>query len=105
MQATAKEGKVVRVGVVQAGSVLFDTKETLKKCIGLIEKATAKGSVDLLVFPEAFIGGYPRSLDFGVAVGSRTAEGRKLFREYYENAIEVPGSFNVALIINQSRRM
>src|SRR5262249_22631535 len=46
---------------------------------------------ELVLFPEAFIPGYPRGLSFGAIVGSRTAEGRALFRRYAENAIEVPG--------------
>ena len=36
------------------------------------------------------MGGYPKGLDFGVRVGSRSAEGREWFRIYYEGAIEVP---------------
>jgi nitrilase len=47
--------------------------------------------VEFLVFPEAFIGGYPKGLDFGAVVGSRTPEGREDFRRYSESAITVPG--------------
>ena len=39
-----------------------------------------------MVFPEAFVGGYPKGLDFGARVGSRTAAGRDAFRTYYEGA-------------------
>src|SRR5437588_10277052 len=51
----------------------------------------AARAAKLIVFPEAFIGGYPKGQDFGARVGSRTSEGRKLFRRYYEGAIDVPG--------------
>lgn len=44
-----------------------------------------------MVFPEAYIGGYPKGLDFGARVGSRTAEGRNDFLRYSEAAIVVPG--------------
>ena len=80
----------VPVAVVQAGSLLFDTDATLAKAERLIAE-TAGGGARLIVFPEAFIGGYPKGEDFGARVGSRTPEGRKLFRRYFEGAIEVPG--------------
>ena len=80
----------VTVAVVQAGAVLFDTDANLAKAEGLIAQAAA-GGARLVVFPEAFIGGYPKGEDFGARVGSRTDEGRKLFRRYFESAIDVPG--------------
>lgn len=51
----------------------------------------------MIVFPEAFVSGYPRGLDFGVRVGSRTAEGRELFRRYWESSVDVPGPATEAL--------
>jgi nitrilase len=44
-----------------------------------------------VLFPEAFVGGYPKGLDFGARVGSRTPAGREQFRLYYEGAVDVPG--------------
>jgi len=79
----------VRVAVVQAGSILFDTEATLAKAERLIAER-AEG-VSLIVFPEAFVGGYPKGADFGTVVGSRTPEGRRLFRRYFEGAVDVPG--------------
>ncbi|MFN7999308.1 MAG: carbon-nitrogen hydrolase family protein [Bryobacteraceae bacterium] len=79
-----------RVAVIQAGSVLFDAEGSLAKAEHLISDA-ASGGARLVVFPEAFIGGYPKGDDFGARVGMRTPEGRKQFRRYYENAIDVPG--------------
>ena len=76
--------------MVQAGSILFDTESTVAKAERLIAEA-AEGGTKLIVFPEAFIGGYPKGEDFGARVGSRTSEGRKLFRRYFESAIDVPG--------------
>lgn len=43
------------------------------------------------MFPEAFVGGYPKGLDFGARLGSRTPEGREDFRRYFETAIDLPG--------------
>ncbi len=80
----------VRVAVVQAGSVLFDSLASIAKAEALIAEA-AGGGARLVVFPEAFVGGYPKGSDFGARVGSRTPEGRKLFARYHQNAVEVPG--------------
>ncbi|MEU3282916.1 nitrilase-related carbon-nitrogen hydrolase [Streptomyces antibioticus] len=46
---------------------------------------------DLVVFPEAFIGGYPKGSAFGGVVGDRTAAGRDEFARYWKGAAEVPG--------------
>jgi len=53
-------------------------------------EAAGHGS-QLVVFPEAFVGGYPRGSDFGVSIGNRTAKGREEFRKYHSAAIDVPG--------------
>jgi nitrilase len=78
------------IGVVQAGSVLGDTARTLEK-LELLCAACAQRRLDLAVFPEAFIGGYPKGLLFGASVGIRTESGRDLFGAYAGCAIEVPG--------------
>ncbi|HTX40136.1 MAG TPA: carbon-nitrogen hydrolase family protein [Bryobacteraceae bacterium] len=80
----------VTVAVVQAGAVMFDSQASVTKAEGLAAEAAGRGA-RLVVFPEAFAGGYPKGEDFGARVGSRSAEGRKLFRRYFEGALEVPG--------------
>ena len=79
-----------RVAVVQAGSVLFDTPRTLDRMQVHCESVQREGA-QLAVFPEAYIGGYPKGMDFGARVGVRTREGRDDFLRYWESAIEVPG--------------
>ncbi len=81
---------MIRAAVVQAGSILYETEQTLAKAETLAAGAATAGA-QLVVFPEALIGGYPKGCDFGARVGSRTPEGRKLFRRYFEAAIDVPG--------------
>jgi nitrilase len=80
----------VRAAVVQAASALFDTPQTLQKLADLTADA-ARQQAGLVVFPEAFVGGYPKGHDFGVRVGLRTPEGRDEFRRLCEGAVEVPG--------------
>lgn len=79
-----------KVAVAQAASVAFDRKKTLEKVHRLAREAASKG-VELVLFPEAFVSGYPRGLDFGAVVGSRSDEGREDFRRYWESSVEVPG--------------
>src|SRR5205085_7919720 len=80
----------VNVAVVQAAPVLFDTPRTLQKLADLAADAARTGA-ELVVFPEAFVGGYPKGHDFGVSLGVRTPEGRDEFRRYVESAVEMPG--------------
>ena len=84
------------MAVVQAGSALFDTPATMARFATAVDEA-ARLSARLAVFPEAFIGGYPKGLDFGTRVGSRTEAGRDLFRRYWESAIDVPGPETAAM--------
>jgi len=76
--------------VVQAGSCGFGTSATLEKFADLAAEAARKGA-QLAVFPEAFIGGYLKGIDFGVRMGLRSAEGREIFRRYHAGAITLPG--------------
>ena len=82
--------KNCRVAVIQTASELFDTSATLKKMRGLLVKAAAE-KAQLAVLPEAFIGGYPKGVNFGAHVGSRSPEGRVEFKRYFDSAITVPG--------------
>ncbi|KAK4607881.1 hypothetical protein RGQ29_001625 [Quercus rubra] len=81
---------VVRATVVQASTVFYDTPATLDKAERLLAEAAGYGA-QLVVFPEAFVGGYPRGTNFGVTMASRTAKGKEDFRKYHASAIDVPG--------------
>ena len=86
----------VRVAVVQAAPVIMDREKTLQKALGLIGTC-GNGNARIIVFPEAFIPAYPRGLSFGAVVGSRSPAGRKDFRRYFENSVEVPSETTLAL--------
>ncbi|MFF8883989.1 nitrilase-related carbon-nitrogen hydrolase [Streptomyces flaveolus] len=87
---SADPRRTVTVAVVQAAAPLFDTPAALVRAEALLRDAAARGA-QVIVFPEAFLGGYPKGLDFGITVGSRTPAGRELFRRYHAAAIEIPG--------------
>jgi nitrilase len=80
----------VNVAVVQAGSIPFDAEACIDKAERLIGEAAATGA-KVIVFPEAFVTGYPKGLSYGTVVGARDAAGREEFRLYLDAAIEVPG--------------
>ncbi len=88
--------RIHTVAVAQAGTLLGDRKATLAKLASLAAEC-ADHRVELAVFPEAFIGGYPKGLSFGASLGIRTPEGRELFRAYAEQAIDVPGPVTDAI--------
>ena len=58
---TPRPEKTVHVAVVQAGAVPFDTDACVDKAIRLIGEAAAAGA-KVVLFPEAFIPGYPKGL-------------------------------------------
>jgi nitrilase len=86
----ASKSSPVRVAVVQAAPALFDTQRCLDKIAAFTADA-AKVGARLVVFPEAFVPGYPKGHDFGVCVGVRASSGRDEFRRLFEGAIDVPG--------------
>lgn len=87
------------IAIVQAGSIIYDTPATLDKLERFTKEAASHGA-KLVLFPgaliqsidfiekywksmssEAFIGGYPKGMDFGIVLGSRSPEGREEFRK------------------------
>ena len=82
--------KICRIAVVQAAPVLFDKAACVEKAIQLTEEAATKG-VEVVVFPELFVPGYPDGMTFGFTVGNRHEDGRKDWKRYYDNSILAPG--------------
>ena len=84
--------KTVRAAVVQNHCVMHDPETAVVHAAGLMAEAAQSGA-GIAVFPEAFIGGYPKGSNFGAVVGMRDPEGRREFQRYVSGAIEVPGPF------------
>ena len=73
----------MRAAVVQAGSLCFDTPSSLKK-LGDFAADAARQGAELAVFPEAFLGGYPKGADFAMTLG-----------EFYCAKLDAPVLFDV----------
>lgn len=79
-----------KAAVVQAASIPFDPSASAMRGAALLRDAAAAGA-KLVVFPEVFIGGYPKGASFGTAVGMRRPEGRLDFARYHESAVDIDG--------------
>jgi nitrilase len=80
----------VRVAVIQAAPVFFDREGAVDKVCALSKEAADQGA-ELVLLPEAYVGGYPWGLAFGTAVGGRSEAGRRTWERYWAGAVDVPG--------------
>lgn len=79
-----------KVAVVQASPLYFDLEGSVARVIELAREAAGEGA-NLVLFPEAYVGGYPWGLAFGTAVGGRSDAGRRTWERYWASGMEVPG--------------
>jgi nitrilase len=86
----------LKAAVVQAESVIFNRQGCIDKAAHFVHEAASDGA-GLVLFPEAFIPGYPRGLSFGTVVGSRSNLGRCLWEMYWSEAVTIPGPEMTAL--------
>ncbi|THH33521.1 hypothetical protein EUX98_g662 [Antrodiella citrinella] len=80
----------IRASVVQACTAAYSLEKTLEKLEKFARIAKERDHSQLVVFPEAFIGGYPKMSNFGARVGERQPSGRDEYLRYHSAAIEVP---------------
>lgn len=76
----------MKVAVVQAGSVPFDSWGATQKACALIAECGENGATTA-VFPEAFIGSYPKGSTFGSSMAVRTEAGRDEYAKYASAAV------------------
>jgi nitrilase len=77
-----------RIAAVQASSVFLDLEASLDKACTLIREAAGEGA-RLVVFPEAFLPGYPVWVWF--MPGGHTHPLRELYTELHANSVSIPG--------------
>ena len=79
-----------RISALQIGTKPQGTQATLEAILSF-ENAIKEAQTDLVVMPEALLGGYPKGEIFGTRLGYRLPEGRESFKQYFDEAIAVPG--------------
>lgn len=90
MSNPSSDPRSVRVAVVQAPAHPFDSAAAVDTVVEMTREAASSGA-SLVLFPEAYVGGYPWGLAFGTAVGGRSEAGRRTWERYWSSAIDVPG--------------
>ncbi|UOP09969.1 carbon-nitrogen hydrolase family protein [Pseudomonas palleroniana] len=84
------------VAALQIGALPGGKAETLEQILAY-EQEIKRSGAQLVVMPEALLGGYPKGEGFGTQLGYRLPEGREAFARYFANAIDVPGAETQAL--------
>lgn len=80
----------VTVCALQLGSDPQGTEATLEKILSYRDNIRDAGC-NLVVMPEALLGGYPKGQDFGARIGYRTQQGRDDYLAYWQQAITTDG--------------
>ncbi len=77
----------IRLGTASPGTQA--TKTATLEQLALLARRAASQRVDLLLLPEAYIGGYPRGTHFGSVIGERSHAGREEYARYFEAAVDL----------------
>jgi len=78
---------MAKLAIVQEAPAFLDKKATLKKAVTLVGKAAAQGA-ELIVFPEAFIPGYPAWI-WRLRPGSDFSLSEQLHARLLDNAVNL----------------
>lgn len=81
---------IFKVAAAQASPVFLNKKKTVQKACELISQAAA-GGAKIIVFPEAYIPGYPDWV--WLVPNSKGAILNELYKELVENSISVPDKY------------
>lgn len=77
----------IRLGTASPGTQAT-TAATIEQVSQIAQRAASQG-IDILLLPEAYIGGYPRGTSFGCIIGERKQEGREEYARYFDSAVDL----------------
>lgn len=77
----------LKLGIAQKAT-LENLDLTLKALEATVQEA-ARAGIDLILLPEAYLGGYPRTCSFGSSVGACSVEGREQYLQYLRSAVDL----------------
>jgi nitrilase len=86
-QSKGKMEKIIKVAAAQITPVYLNKEKTVEKACAVIKEAAQNGA-KLIVFPEAFIPGYPDWI--WLIPNSKSADLNKLYTELVNNAVTIP---------------
>ncbi len=86
-QNKGKMDKMIKVAAAQITPVYLNKQKTVEKACAVIKEAAQNGA-KLIVFPEAFIPGYPDWI--WLIPNSKSADLNKLYIELVNNAVTIP---------------
>jgi len=78
---------MTKLAIIQESPVFLDRQKTIEKAIALIEQAAAKGA-KLVIFPEAFIPGYPAWI-WRLKPGGDWGLSETLYASLLENSVNI----------------
>ena len=78
---------MTKIAIIQECPVFLDRKKTIEKAITLIEQATSKNA-ELVIFPEAFISGYPAWI-WRLRPGGDWGVSEKLHSRLLDSAVDI----------------
>ncbi|MDF0534027.1 carbon-nitrogen hydrolase family protein [Shewanella sp. A32] len=90
------------VSALQIGAKESGKQETLQSILSY-ENEIIQSKSELVVMPEALLGGYPKGETFGTYLGYRLDAGREAYERYYANAVNVPGEETDELVALSQR--
>jgi nitrilase len=89
------KNRQVKIAVAQASSVFMDRSASTEKACGIIAEA-GKNGVELVVFPEAFIPGYPDWV-WVTPPGTKKPLINEMFSRLLANSVSIPDETTAAL--------
>lgn len=92
---TAAKDEVI-LAALQIGAHTEGAASTIDHILSF-ESQLSAAKPDIVVMPEALLGGYPKGETFGAQLGFRTQDGRESYRRHYEAAVDMDGPEIAAL--------